>query len=412
MHNSKTHTLQDFWVVGVNYKKTDTAVRGLFAVNSDQYDQLLSLAPSFGLSDIFILSTCNRTEIYGFEDNAGQLIDLICSVCKGDKTTFTSICYAKNANIATEHLFHVAAGLDSQILGDYEILGQIKASMKQAKLHGSVCPFMERLINSVLQASKAIKTHTALSGGTVSVSFAAVQYIKGFAEGAHIEMKDRKIVVLGTGKIGRITCRNLVDYLQTTNITLINRTEQVAISLAAELGLHAAPIASLEEELASADIILISTNAVTPVVLKHHLEGKGAKLVIDLSVPCNVAEDARQLPGITFVDVDMLSKIKDETLQKRQAEVPKALLIIEEHMMEFKEWCDMRKHVPMIKEVKNKLKEIYIDPSLLKTELATPLPVEAHEEKIQKVLNSFAAKMRNNNAPGCHYIQAINDFIS
>ena len=72
----------------------------------------------------------------------------------------------------------------------------------------------------------------------------------------------------------------------------------------------------------------------------------------------------------------------------------------------------MRKHVPMIKEVKNKLKEIYIDPSLLKTELATPLPVEAHEEKIQKVLNSFAAKMRNNNAPGCHYIQAINDFIS
>ena len=131
-----------------------------------------------------------------------------------------------------------------------------------------------------------------------------------------------------------------------------------------------------------------------------------------MSVPCNVAEDARQLPGITFVDVDMLSKIKDETLQKRQAEVPKALMIIEEHMMEFKEWCDMRKHVPMIKEVKNKLKEIYIDPSLLKAELAAPLPVEAHEEKIQKVLNSFAAKMRNNNAPGCHYIQAINDFIS
>jgi glutamyl-tRNA reductase len=410
MHDSTRHTLDCFWVIGVNYKKTDAGLRGLFAVNSDQYEQLLNKAPEYGLSDIFILSTCNRTEIYGFAGNAQQLINLLCSVCAGDEATFTELAYIKNAEKATEHLFHVAAGLDSQILGDYEILGQIKASIKQAKAHSAVCPFMDRLINSVLQASKAIKTHTELSGGTVSVSFAAVQYIKGLINSEAVAKKDRKIVLLGTGKIGRITCRNLVDYLDTKNITLINRTEETAQMLAAELGLKSAPIAQMESELAAGDIILISTNATSPVILKDHLAGKGDKLVIDLSVPCNVEKEAQQLPGITFVDVDMLSKIKDETLQKRQAEVPKALGIIEEHMMEFKDWCEMRKHVPVIKEVKNKLKEIYIDSTLLK-EIAAVQP-EAKDEKIQKVLNSLAAKMRRDHAPGCHYIQAINDFIA
>ena len=412
MHDRNKHTLQDFWVIGVNYNKTDATVRGLFAVNAEQYDQLLRTAPEYRVSDIFILSTCNRTEIYGFTENKQQLIDLLCSVCAGDAITFSEMCYAKHSSIAVAHLFHVAAGLDSQILGDYEILGQIKTSLKHAKSQGAVCPFMERLINSVLQASKAIKTHTALSGGTVSVSFAAVQYIKSFINSTDIAAKDRKIVVLGTGKIGRITCRNLVDYLQTKNITLINRTPETARVLAQELDLQSAPIETLGSELTDADIILVSTNASSAVITQDHLAGKGAKLVIDLSVPCNVAAEAQKLDNITFVDVDMLSKIKDETLQKRQAEVPKALVIIEEHMMEFQEWCDMRKHVPVIKEVKNKLKGILIDKTLVSDSISYAKLEEEPDEKIQKVLNSLATKMRSNNTPGCHYIQAINEFIA
>ena len=121
--------------------------------------------------------------------------------------------------------------------------------------------------------------------------------------GANVESK--KIVLVGTGKIGRSTCRNLVDYLGTHNITLINRTAETAAELAKEMGLKSAPMEQLNSELADADIILISTSAAEPVILKRHLEGKGDKLVIDLSVPCNVAVEAQTLPGITFVDVDM-----------------------------------------------------------------------------------------------------------
>ncbi len=359
-----------------------------------------------------------------------MLARLLCSVCAGNEDTFNAISYTKNGTSAIEHLFQVAAGLDSQILGDYEILGQIKNAAKLAKANGFIGTFMERLINSVLQASKAIKTHTALSGGTVSVSFAAVQYIREYFEGpattpqmkcpssAHImtdgaprgmamRTDDKKIVLIGTGKIGRSTCRNLVDYLGTSNITLINRTEATAKNLAQELKLKYAPVEALETELDDADVILVSTSAQEPMILKKHLEGKSPKLVIDLSVPCNVATAAQQLPGVTFVDVDILSKIKDETLMQRRTEVPKAMNIIAEHIAEFREWYNMRKHVPVLKQVKNKLKEIYVDPVLLPG--ATP---SVNEDKIQKVINTLANKMRKDNTPGCNYIQAINEYIA
>jgi glutamyl-tRNA reductase len=133
------------------------------------------------------------------------------------------------------HVFEVGAGLDSQIFGDYEIVGQIKLAVKFAKERGFVGAFTERLINCVLQASKSIKNQTELSGGTVSVSFAAVQYIREQVTDLH-----QTILLLGVGKIGRNTCKNLVDYLGTKNITLINRSPEKAEELAIELGLRAA----------------------------------------------------------------------------------------------------------------------------------------------------------------------------
>jgi len=435
MKTRDKNIIQNFWVAGINYKKTNASLRGQFAVNSDQYENLLSVAPQYGLNEFFILSTCNRTEIYGFADDAGQLAELLCSVTPGNKETFEEIAYTKNNRAAIEHLFQVAAGLDSQILGDYEILGQIKNAVKVAKAKGFIGAFMERLINSVLQASKAIKTHTALSGGTVSVSFAAVQYIREFFEGpnftpamkcpssAHImtpatskhytapeKVSDKKIVLVGTGKIGRSTCLNLVDYLDTHNVTLVNRTEKIAADLATELGLRHAPIEALDAELSDADIILVSTNSNEPVVLERHLANRGDKLVIDFSIPCNVESAAQKLPNIKFVDVDVLSRIKDETLNARKGEVPKAVAIIDELIADFMDWYDMRKHVPVLKEVKNKLREIHIDPSLLNgSDAAEQMQ---NDEKIQKVINSLATNIRRNNTPGCHYIQAINDYIA
>jgi glutamyl-tRNA reductase len=396
--------ISNFWVAGINYKKADAAVRGLFAVQNEHYANILDEAVANGLTEVFILSTCNRTEIYGFAGSPSQLIDLLCNQTAGNKEMFLQSAYVKNGNDAIEHLFNVSAGLDSQILGDYEIVGQIKTAVKFAKTHGCINVFLERLVNTVLQSSKAIKNQTQLSGGTVSVSFAAVQYIRD-----HIRnIADKKFLLLGTGKIGRNTCKNLVDYLKTRNITLINRTEEKASELAKEMGLKHLPLSELSGAVAQSDIILVATDSTEPTILSSHLEKQANKLILDLSVPYNVETEAQHLPNITLINVDELSKMKDETLAKREAEVPKAKKIIAEHISEFMEWYEMRKHVPVLKAIKIKLKEIHNSPLFIPLYNNT-----AHtEEKIQRVINGMAYKMKGQNQKGCQYIEAINEFIA
>lgn len=409
---NKMHRQRDianFFIAGINYKKSDAAVRGLYAISQEQYSNILSVAPGVNVKELFILSTCNRTEIYGFAENAQVLCELVCSQTEGSLESFLEMAYIKQGKEAIEHLFNVAAGLDSQILGDYEILGQIKQAVKLSKENNCIGAYLERMINDVLQSSKEIKTTTELSGGTVSVSFAAVQYIKENIS----NISDKKILLVGTGKIGRNTCKNLVDYLGTKNITLVNRTDEKAASLADELGLQSAPTESLTEQIQQSDIILVATNANEPVILQSHVADAGNKLIIDLSIPHNVEIAAQVLPNVTLVNVDELSKIKDETLLKRQAEVPKAKAIIAKHMDEFVEWHEMRRHVPVLKAVKTKLEQIHnCNLYISYSSRNASNPVQKDKVKIQKVINGMAVKMREQNQQGCYYIEAINEYIA
>ncbi len=403
--------IMNFCIAGINYKKTDASKRGQFAVGADQYEAVLAAAPGFGLHELFILSTCNRTEVYGITDNAQHLVEAICSQTTGDAATFNQLAYIKKGPEAVEHLFNVAAGLDSQILGDYEIIGQIKQSVKLAREKGFIGATLDRMVNAVLQSSKAIKNQTALSGGTVSVSFAAVQYIKEKITAP----AGKKILLVGTGKIGRNTCKNLVDYLGTSNITLVNRTPEKAEVLAKDLGLHHAPLADLTAQIAQSDIILVATNATEPTITTAQLSGHGKKLIIDLSIPYNVEASAQHLENITLVYVDDLSTLKDKTLQKRKAEVPKAKAIIAAHAAEFTEWYDMRKHVPVLKAVKDKLEQIHfcrLDTGAYSTTPLVNFTTDKPDARIQKVITTMAVKMRRQNQRGCQYIEAINDFMA
>jgi glutamyl-tRNA reductase len=397
--------ISGFFVAGINYKKSDASIRGQFAINNEQYGNILELAQLQGLNELLILSTCNRTEIYGFAQNSKQLVDLLCSQTAGDAATFLQSAYIKSGISAVEHMFSVGAGLDSQILGDYEIVGQLKTAARFAKDLGFVSAFTERLVNSVLQASKLIKNNTELSGGTVSVSFAAVQYIRQMVQ----QPEEKNILLVGVGKIGRNTCKNLVDYIGSKKITLINRTPDKAQTLAEELHLKAVAVEQMDREIEKADIILVATNAVTPTITKAQLEGKGEKLIIDLSIPYNVADDAKALPNIQFTNVDALSKLKDETLKAREAEVPKAKAIIGELLEEFIDWYEMRKHVPMLRDLKVKLKELYAHPLALQYIQCNPKGIDV---QIQRVLNDTAGKIKLQNQRGCQYIAAINEFIS
>lgn len=401
--------ISHFFVVGVNYKKTDATRRSLFAIGDEQYENILSEATSLGLTDLFVLSTCNRTEIYGFAEDANTFSNLICNHTQGGKQMFEEIAYIKNGKEAIQHIFQVGAGLDSQILGDYEIVGQIKKAVKFSKEHQCMGGYMERLVNAVLQASKEIKSTTLLSGGTVSVSFAAVQYIRQ----QFPIIKGKKIALLGIGKIGKNTCKNLIDYLNTRNIVLVNRTVVKAAELALEMGIRFAPMEEMEAVVAAADIIIVATNSQHPVLTKHQLTSQGKKLILDLSIPYNVEATANELPNIQLVNVDELSKIKDENLHKREAEVPKALGIIEKYSKEFIEWHQMRKNVPVLKAIKTKLEQLHqCDIFISYSSKNCSAPVLKNEEKIQKLVNGLAVKMKEQNQQGCYYLEALNEFIA
>jgi glutamyl-tRNA reductase len=408
MSKNPTTELSNFFVAGINYKKTDTEIRGSFAIGSEQYSNLLKLAAQYEVRDLFVLSTCNRSEIYGIADRPEQLIHLLCSQTQGSAVLFNELAYLKNGLSAVQHLFDVGAGLDSQILGDYEIVGQLRQAMKYAKERGYIHTFLERMLNQVLQSSKEIKNNTALSDGTVSVAFAAIQYIRENIP----SLKDKQILLLGTGKIGTITCKNLVDYLGSSHITLMNRTPEKAEHLAETFHLKTASLETLPEEIKNSDIILVATNATEPIIHFEDLENiSGKKLIIDLSIPCNVEKKVENLEHVTLIDVDGLSILKDETLLRRAAEVPKARVIIQSHLRELMDWHEMRKHVPVLKQVKIKLQEIHGSPLFEQPLPEMPSSIQ-RDQKIQRVLNGMASKMRRENQRGCYYIEAINEFIA
>ncbi len=410
MQVSHSKEIANFHIVGINYKKTDAAIRGLYAINPAQYQQLLEHARTVQLDDLFVLSTCNRTEVYGFAASPGQFIDLLCEQTKGDRDQLLEIAYTKSGEEAIRHLYQVGTGLDSQILGDYEIIGQIRNAARFAKSEGSLGSFLERLVNSVLQVSKLIKTETGLSAGTVSVAFAAVRMMERKVP----DIKDKKIVLLGVGKIGRNTTKNMIEYLGVKEVTLINRTLQVAEDFAAQHGLKYAPYENMVPEIQQADVLLVASNAPQPTVLVDHLRNTSPKVVIDLSIPFNVEAAVGDLEHVSLINVDELSKVQDETLQNRMGEVPKAIAIIDEYMEEFLYWYKMRKHAVVLKAVKDKLHEIHMREIQQQKNGATYKQEDMEQVSgriIQKMINLMAGKVRKETEKSDLYISMINDIF-
>lgn len=410
MQVAYTKDIANFHSVGINYKKTDAAIRGLFAISQAQYLTILEHAKAAQLDDLFVLSTCNRTEIYGFAPSAQQLMEVLCKETNGDCNLFAQLAYVRSGEDAVKHLYHVSTGLDSQILGDYEIVGQIRNASRFAKTNGCLGGFSERLVNSVLQVSKLIKNETGLSAGTVSVAFATIRLL----EKKMPDIKNKKIVLVGVGKIGRNTCKNMISYLGAQDITLINRTASVAADFACVHGLKFAPYEEMAAVLQQADVVLVASNAPQPTVLAAHFKGASPKLVIDLSIPFNVEPAVGKLPEVELVNVDELSRIQDETLQMRMKEVPRAQEIIDEHMAEFLYWYKMRKHAVVLKAVKDKLQEIHTR-EIQQQKNGAHYHLEDMEEVssriIQKMINLMAGKVRKETEKGDQYIAMINDIF-
>ena len=303
-----------FYAIGLSYKKADAKIRGRFSLDITSKSTLLNQAKEKNIESLLVTSTCNRTEIYGFAQHPFQLIKLLCDNTNGTIDEFQKVAYVYKNKEAISHMFRVGSGLDSQILGDFEIISQLKISAKTSKKHGLLNAFLERLINSVIQASKRIKTETKISSGATSVSFASVQYIFKNVK----DISEKNILLFGTGKIGRNTCENLVKHTKNEKITLINRTKHRAERIAGKFNLVVKDYANLQEEINMSDVLIVATGAQNPTIDKQIIQTNKPLLILDLSIPKNVNENVQELKSVTLVHLDDLSQITDEALEKRK----------------------------------------------------------------------------------------------
>lgn len=343
-----------FYAVGLSYKKADAEIRGKFSLGNQAKSDVLQQAKENGIGSLIVTSTCNRTEIYGFAEHPFQLIKLLCDNSLGSVDEFQKVGFIYKNQEAIRHIFRVGTGLDSQILGDFEIISQIKSSFSEAKSQGLANAFMERLVNSVIQASKKIKNETELSSGATSVSFASVQYIMNNVP----DIRNKNILLFGTGKIGRNTCENLVKHTKNDHITLINRTKDKAEKIAGKFNLIVKDYDLLPLEIPKADVLVVATGASNPTVDQELLKLNKPLLILDLSIPKNVHDNVKNISGVTVVHLDDLSKITDDTLENRKKHIPQAESIIETMMEEFTEWVNARKFAPTIHALKEKLNSI------------------------------------------------------
>lgn len=402
-----TSKSKSFYTVGLSYKKADEHVRGLFSLDGEAKDRLLVRAREGGLDTLMVISTCNRTELYGFAEHPFVLIKLLTDFTRGSIDDFQKVGYVHKNDAAVSYFFEVATGLDSQILGDFEVIGQLKQSFIRSKSLGMSTPFLERLVNSAIQASKRVKNETELSSGAASVSFAAVQYIM-----THVEsISEKKILLFGTGKIGRNTCENLVKHTKNDHIVLINRTKDKAEKIAGKFNLIVKDYADLQAEIRNADVMIVATGAQNPTVSKELIYSDKNLLVLDLSVPKNVANDVSELPNVQVVHLDHLSQITDETLERRKAHIPQALQIIEEIKKEFYLWQETRKFAPTISALKKKLKNIKeaeLDYQRKKLEDFDEYQAEIIAGRlIQKITTHFVNHLKNANGSTSEAIELI-----
>lgn len=309
--------------IGISYKKSNTDIRSKFALTPTQIEKLYQKSE---LSHILIISTCNRTEIYSFDNLEDDLINLIGGE---DVELFKSQIYTIKGREAFEHMVRVSSGLDSQLLGDYEISGQFKDSIRIANDNHKLGGYFQKITNFAQSISKTIRTETKISKGSISVSKAAVRYLMEKVE----DVDNKSILVIGAGKMGRHTMQHIITDLNSPNLTLINRTDSVAEELAQSLKIGNDLYDNISEQILKADVIIVATNSPDYLIEPHSINSP--KTIIDLSIPKNVNPKVVEIDGINLVDVDILSKVKDDTLKMRKGEVEKAETIMKERLDKF-----------------------------------------------------------------------------
>ncbi len=384
--------LDTFKTISLSHKTAPLPVRELIALNEDEAKRLmLRLRDFFGLTDLLVISTCNRTEVYyAFEQDLNTDIARLLLIEKGLTDTDTYLPYFQffgNHDQTVRHLFEVCVGLHSQVVGDMQIPNQVKQAYQWSADLDMAGPFLHRLMHTIFFTNKRVAQETPFRDGAASVSYAAVELIDELIG----ERQNPNVLVIGLGEIGTDVCKNL-ESKKLSNITLCNRTQAKADTLAEQHGFRVADFSNLTDEIRRADVIISSVMRDEPLItpaLLHDVNVLTFKYFIDLSVPRSVDAAVEQIPGVLVYNIDHIRNRTDEALNQRLAAIPKVEAIITQAVAEFGDWSKEMVVSPTINKLKNALEQIRRDEIARYLKHLTP----DESEKVDKITRGIMQKI-------------------
>ena len=328
-------------------------------------EALVALRDYEAVREALMLQTCGRLEIYAeledYESGVGQLKAFLSNFRHGDVSDMDSYMYTLLGTQAIDHLFRVSTGLDSMLIGEAEILGQVKDAYVQAQRARSLGKTLHTLLREALEAGKASRTQTAIAGESTSVATAAVAFAK-----RHVgDLRGKSVLIVGAGKMGSLAARRLRDE-GATDIIVLNRSHRRARDVAHGLGgiARVAEMPGLVNALKEADIVVTSTGAshfvVTPGNVAEAMVARHSRplFFVDIAVPRDVDPEVTRIDGVGLVDVDGLKGVVDVTLERRRESIPLVERIIADHVERFQQWYQSRVAVPVIASLVQKAEAI------------------------------------------------------
>ncbi|KAA0259498.1 glutamyl-tRNA reductase [Deferribacter autotrophicus] len=388
-------------IVGLNHNTAPVEIREKLSLKEDELQKEYSLLLSTErIYETLIISTCNRVEYYIITDdflcNVEAIINRLSERSGIDIMELKNYTYVYCGTEALKHLFKVACGLDSLVLGEPQILGQVKDSFNQARLYGKFGTYLKQLEQFTLKTAKKVRTHTAISENPVSVSYAAVELAKKIFG----DLKNNTALIIGAGEM----CELAAKHLQTSNINKIyvtNRTFERAVTLANEVNGEPIPFDSFINYLPKVDIVISSTGAPNYIVTYQHIKDIMKKrkyspmFFIDIAVPRDIDPDISNLDNIYVYDIDDLKDVVEANKREREKEAQKALKFIEYYVEEFNKWLESLKIVPTIKLIRQnfeKIKETELEKFFSKNQIEDA----DLKKQIDYLLTSYMNKILHN----------------
>jgi glutamyl-tRNA reductase len=348
-------------LLGLSHRTAPPEIRDRHTVPPQRIAEALrALSEYSAVRESVILSTCHRLEIYAdvdaYELGVAQLKEFLTTYRAMRVEDFDKYLYTMLGGDAVQQLYRVAAGLDSMLVGEPQIVNQVKEALRIANEAATIGPHLGRLFRTALQTGKRARTETAIGHDVVSLGAAAVELAS-----AHCDLRTAHCVVIGAGKMGTAAAKHL-RARGAASITIVNRTLRRAQTLAKQIDAQAAPLSSLPEALGRAGLVISAVGSgqflVTASMLEAIVLGKRPHLLIDIGVPRDIEPAAAQVGSAVVYSLEDLKEVVDRSLEARQAEIPKVEAIVDEQVEDYLRWYRARSVAPLIASLRHKAEEI------------------------------------------------------